>query len=143
MWLISEHFAEPCMIKIHNDPWWSMGLMKWLQEKKPMSKTKRKNAWTLLCQCKDSFSKGFSVRSGLSYKRKLKIRRVGKNVKINSKYYQGKVLCSIFRKDIPFLYFNDFYRVKPHQEKATSHTTGKKYYFIPSKNEDSSSAHNK
>ena len=44
------------------------------------------------------------------------------NVKINTKYYQEKVLRQIFIEEIRFLYPNDFHRVKLHQDKVTSHT---------------------
>ncbi|GBM51342.1 hypothetical protein AVEN_110799-1 [Araneus ventricosus] len=53
----------------------------------------------------------------------IKIKKSGKNVKINSTYYQEKVLHPIFTEEIPFLYPNDFQRVKLHQDKAASHTS--------------------
>lgn len=82
-----------------------------------------KNVQTWFRQCKESFSKGFMIVAGFSYNGKLKIRRVEKNVKINSSYYQEKVLRPIFTEEIPLLYPNDFQRVKLHQDKATSHTS--------------------
>lgn len=47
----------------------------------------------------------------LSYNGKLKIRRVGKNVKMNFSYNQENALRLIFIEKIPFPYFNDFQRV--------------------------------
>ncbi|GBN62665.1 hypothetical protein AVEN_138367-1 [Araneus ventricosus] len=67
--------------------------------------------------------------------RVLKIRRVEKNIKNNSTYYPENVLRPIFREKIPFLYPNDFQRVKLHQDKATSHTSKSSTAF-PEKNED-------
>ncbi|GBO29915.1 hypothetical protein AVEN_208472-1 [Araneus ventricosus] len=65
-----------------------------------------------------------------SYNGKLKIRRVKKNVKINSTYYQENFLRPIFTEEIPFLYPNDFQRVKLHQVKATSHTSKRTTAFL-------------
>lgn len=72
---------------------------------------------------KESFAKGFMVITGFSYNGKLKIRKVEKNVKINSDYYQKYVLTPIFKEDIPSLYPNNLHCVKFHQDKATSHTS--------------------
>ena len=61
---------------------------------------------------------------------KLKLRRVGKNAKINSMYYQKDVLRPIFTEEIPFLYLDDFYKVKLHQGKATCHTSKSTSAFL-------------
>ncbi|GBM73022.1 hypothetical protein AVEN_66234-1 [Araneus ventricosus] len=50
------------------------------------------------------------IVAGFSYNGKLKIRKSGKNVKINSTYYQEKGLRS-------------FQRVRLHKDKFTSHTS--------------------
>ncbi|GBM55268.1 hypothetical protein AVEN_272339-1 [Araneus ventricosus] len=65
-----------------------------------------------------------------SYNGKLKIRRAEKNVKINSTYYQEKVLRPIFTEEISCLYPNDFQRVKLHQDKATSRTSKSTIAFL-------------
>ena len=56
-------------------------------------KEKTKN-FPLFKESKESFSKGFMTVVGFSYKHKKKVRKVDKNVKINSKYYQEHVLTS-------------------------------------------------
>ena len=71
---------------------------------------------------KKSFSKGFMIVAWFSYSGKLKIRRVKKNVKINSKYYQKKVFRPIFTKEIPLPDSNNFHRVKFHEDRATNDT---------------------
>ncbi|GBN79439.1 hypothetical protein AVEN_138680-1 [Araneus ventricosus] len=65
-----------------------------------------------------------------SYSRKLKIRRVEKNVKIYSTYYQEKVLRLLFTEELPFIYPNHLQRVKLHQDKATSHTSKSTTAFL-------------
>lgn len=52
---------------------------------------------------------------------KLTLKKVAKNVKINSDYYQRYILDPIFREEIPALYNNDIRNVFFHQDKATSH----------------------
>ena len=42
----------------------------------------------------------------------IKNKKSGENVRINSMYYREKVLCLKFTEEIPFLYPNDFNRVK-------------------------------
>ena len=66
-------------------------------------------------------SKVFILVTGLSYNVKLKTRKVGENVKIQSKYNQDNTLHPIFTKGILFLYTSDFHRVKIHQKKTASH----------------------
>ncbi|GBO46880.1 hypothetical protein AVEN_39946-1 [Araneus ventricosus] len=77
----------------------------------------------------------------LSYNGKLKIRRVKKSVKINSTYYQEKVLRPIFTEEIPFLYPNDFQRVKLHQDKDASHTSKSTTAFLEKMKTDTGIAH--
>lgn len=74
-------------------------------------------------QCKDSFSKGFMVTAGYCYKGKLEIRKVPKNVKVNSLHYQRTVLDPIYRRELPALYGREVTRVRLHQDKASSHTS--------------------
>lgn len=59
-----------------------------------------------------------TIVGGFSYNRKLKIRRVEKNVKINSSYCQEKVSRPIFVEEIPSLCPNYFERVKLQQDKT-------------------------
>ncbi|GBN23068.1 hypothetical protein AVEN_233990-1 [Araneus ventricosus] len=55
---------------------------------------------------------------------------MGKNVQINSTYYQEKVLRPIFTEEIPFFYPNDCQRVKLQQDKTTSHTSKSTTAFL-------------
>ena len=63
------------------------------------------------------------VVAGVSYNGKLKIRKVERNVKINSEYYQQRILTPIFEEEIPELYGNSVNKVYFHQDKASSHTS--------------------
>jgi len=73
-----------------------------LQQKRAIYYHKRgeKNLSTWFKESKESFSKGFMIVADFSYKGKLKIKRVEKNVKINSKYYQEHILSPIFLNEI-------------------------------------------
>ena len=71
---------------------------------------------------KEKFSKGFMVVAGYCARGKLKIHRVGKNVKVNAVYFQEKVMDPIFDQDIPRLYGDDSSKVWIHMDKASSHT---------------------
>lgn len=76
------------------------------------------------------------VIAGFSKNGKLKIRKVEKNVKINSDYYQKYVLTPIFKKYIPSLYPNNLQCVKFHQDRASSHTsTSTALFFVKMRNE--------
>ena len=44
-----------------------------------------------------------------------------------------KVLCLIFTGEIPFLYPNDFLRMKFYQDKTTSHTSKSTTAFLEKK----------
>lgn len=70
-------------------------------------------------ECRESFPKGFMVIAGYCYKGQLAIRRVAKNVKVNSLYYQSNVLDQIYNTDIPGLYGVDTNKVWLHQDKAS------------------------
>lgn len=74
-------------------------------------------------ECRESFSKGFMVIAGYCSKGKLQIRKVEKNVKVNSLYYQTNVLDPIYHTEIPALYGTDANMVWLHQDKASSHTS--------------------
>jgi hypothetical protein len=80
-------------------------------------------------ECKETFSKGFMVVAGYCHNGKLEIRRVAKNTKINSTYYQTNVLAPLFTQEIPNLYGVEKNKVWLHQDKASSHTskTTRKY----------------
>ena len=133
MCLNAEHYEEPYVKiisqknkkEIHSEPWWNMGLSKWVQQKEVYlsSKTKRKHLLSWFFQCKESFSKRFIIVTGFSYRRKLKMKKRGGNVKFNSKYYRDKVLTSIFTEEIPFLYLGDFHAFKLHQGTEWSRTS--------------------
>ncbi|GBM27937.1 hypothetical protein AVEN_146159-1 [Araneus ventricosus] len=60
----------------------------------------------------------------------IKNKKSGGNVKIESTYYQEKVLRPIFAEEIPLLYPNDFQRVKLHQDKAPSRTSKSTTAFL-------------
>ena len=77
----------------------------------------------------ESFPKSFMVTAGYSYNGKLTIRRVHKNVKVNSAYYQTNVLTPIFRTQIPALYGADSNKVWLHQNKASSHKSASIRHF--------------
>jgi hypothetical protein len=81
-------------------------------------------------ESKESFSKGFMVIAGISYNGKIKIRKIDKNVKINSAYYQTNVLTPIYKEDIPSLYANNLEKVELHQDKASSHTSKSTAIFL-------------
>lgn len=74
-------------------------------------------------QCKENFSRGFMIVSGYCHKVKLEIRRVEKNAKINSLYYQTNVLDPLYRSEVPALYGTQATSVWIHQDKASSHTS--------------------
>ncbi|GBN30660.1 hypothetical protein AVEN_237540-1 [Araneus ventricosus] len=64
------------------------------------------------------------IVTGFLLQWEIKNKKSGKNVKINSSYYQEKILRPIFTEEIPFLYPNDFPpRVKLHQDETTSRTS--------------------
>lgn len=67
---------------------------------------------------------------GFSYNGKLKIKRVEKNVKINSKYYQEHILSPIFLNEIPSLYPQCHQSVELNQDKACSHTSKSTVNFL-------------
>ncbi|GBL89123.1 hypothetical protein AVEN_255253-1 [Araneus ventricosus] len=73
-------------------------------------------------------SKGFVIVAGFSYNGKLKMRRMEKNVQINSTYYQEKVLRPILTEKHLFIPIT--FRVKLHQDKATSHTSKSTTAFV-------------
>ena len=71
----------------------------------------------------ESFAKDFTFITGYSYNRKLKVKKVEKNVKINWDYHQKYILTPIFKEEIPPLYPNNLHSVKFHQDKDPSHTS--------------------
>jgi hypothetical protein len=81
-------------------------------------------------ESREGFPKGFMVVAGFSYNGKLTIRKIEKNAKINSKYFQDKILTPIFEKDIPSLYPMDLDKVELHQDKASSHTSKSTALFL-------------
>lgn len=89
-----------------------------------------KNFQRWYTECRESFSKGFMVVAGYSYRGKLKIHRVNKNTKINSTYYQDNVLTPIYTKDVPALYGTMSNKVFIHQDKASSHTSKSTRQFL-------------
>ena len=63
------------------------------------------------------------IVTGFCYEGKLLVRRIPKNTKINSTYYQDNVLRPLFEEEIPKLYGNRSNCVYLHQDKASSHTS--------------------
>ena len=70
------------------------------------------------------------IVAGFAYNGKLKIRRVDKNVKINSTYYQKHILLPFFKHEIPSLYPQCHQSVGLHQDKASSHTSQSTVNFL-------------
>jgi hypothetical protein len=71
----------------------------------------------------ESFPKGFMVMAGFSYQGKLKLRKIERNTKINSVYYQNNILSPIFKEEIPNLYGSETCNVVFHHDKAPSHVS--------------------
>ena len=73
---------------------------------KYLSKEKRRKKYfvTWFKQSKESFSKEFVIVADFSYKGKVKMIKIDKNVKIISNYYQEHILTPIFKYKIPDLY---------------------------------------
>ena len=69
----------------------------------------------------ESFAKDFTFITGYSYNRKLKVKKVEKNVKINWDYHQKYILTPIFKEEILSFCANILPYVKFHQDKAQSH----------------------
>ena len=81
-------------------------------------------------ECRESFSKGFMIIAAFCYNGKLIIQRVEKKAKVNSVYYQEKVLSSIYFDEIPSLYGSEINNVRIHQDKASSHTSTWTLWFL-------------
>ncbi|UYV60750.1 PDE2A [Cordylochernes scorpioides] len=88
-------------------------LSKWVEKSRPI--------W--LKECAESYPKGVIVACGISYEGKLKIRKVERNAKINSEYYQNNLLEPKFLNDIPSIYGKQSNKVWFHHDNATSHTS--------------------
>ena len=82
-----------------------------------------KNIGSWFRHCTENFPQGFMVAAGVSYKGKLKIRKIEKSAKVNYVYYQTNILTPIFTEDIPSLYGNKVTKVWFHHDKASSHTS--------------------
>jgi hypothetical protein len=81
-------------------------------------------------ESRESFPKGFMIVAGFGYNGKLTIRRIEKNAKINSSYYQEHILKPIFYEEIPNLYPGLCDKVEVHQNKASSHTSASTLQFL-------------
>ena len=81
-------------------------------------------------ECAESSPKGFMIATGISHKGKLKIRRIEKNAKINSEYYQRNILIPIFKEDIPHLFGTDTPNVIFYHDKASSHVSWSTVNFL-------------
>ncbi|UYV76528.1 hypothetical protein LAZ67_14000994 [Cordylochernes scorpioides] len=81
-------------------------------------------------ECAESYPKGFMVACGISYEGKLKIRKVERNAKINSEYYQNNILEPIFLNDIPSIYGKQSNKVWFHHDNATSHTSSSTQAYL-------------
>ncbi|GFV54757.1 uncharacterized protein TNCV_3844761 [Trichonephila clavipes] len=77
--------------------------------------------WLRLCTVK--FLKEFRISCKTSNNGKLKIKKVSSKAKINSLYYQKKILEPIFEEEIQTLYGKDIYKVGFHVDKVPSHTS--------------------
>ena len=95
-----------------------------------IKKRGKKDYETWFKESRESFPKGFMVAAGFSYNGKLTIKRIEKNAKINSIYYQEKILTPIFKEEIPSLYPFDLYKVELHQDKASSQTSKSTAIFL-------------
>ena len=60
--------------------------------------------------------------TGFSNKGRKKVKKIDKNVKINSKYYQEHVLTPVSEYEISELYSQFYQWVELHQDKSSSHT---------------------
>lgn len=58
----------------------------------------------MIPKSKETFSKGFMIVAGFVCNGKLKIKRMKKNVEINSTYFQEYILFPISKYENPFLY---------------------------------------
>ncbi|UYV69955.1 SETMAR [Cordylochernes scorpioides] len=81
-------------------------------------------------ECAESYPKGFMVACSISYEGKLKIRKVERNAKINSEYYQNNILEPIFLNDIPSIYGKQSNKVWFHHDNATSHTSSSTQAYL-------------
>ena len=70
------------------------------------------------------------IIAGFCYNGKLIIRRVEKKAKVNSVYYQEKILSPIYLDEIPSLYGSEMNNVWIHQDKASSHTSTSTLRFL-------------
>ncbi|UYV63372.1 NDST1 [Cordylochernes scorpioides] len=70
------------------------------------------------------------VACGISYEGKLKIRKVDRNAKINSEYYQNNILEPIFLNDIPSIYGKQSNKFWFHHDNATSHTSSSTQAYL-------------
>ena len=70
------------------------------------------------------------IIAGFCYNGKFIIRRVEKKDKVNSVYYQEKVLSPIYFDEIPSLYGSEMNNVWIHQDKASSHTSTSTLRFL-------------
>ena len=92
-----------------------------------LSQKWRKNFTTWLKEFKERFSK---VVTGFSYKDKIKVKIVDKNVKINFKYCQKHILTPIFKYGIADLNPECHQTVELHRDKARSHTSQSRIPFL-------------
>ena len=70
------------------------------------------------------------IIAGFCYNGKLIICRVEKKAKVNSVYYQEKVLSPIYFDEIPSLYGSEMNNVWIHQDKASSHASTSKLRLL-------------
>ena len=99
-------------MEMHNDPWRNLGLYEWMNQINKQKKSiyylkkREKECGNLVSSRKRKFQEGtYVIVAWFSYNEKLKIKTVRKNVKINSKFYQEKVLSPIFTEKISFFIF--------------------------------------
>ena len=70
------------------------------------------------------------IVASFSYKGRKKIKKIDKNVKINSKCYQEHVLTPVFKYEIPDFYSHFHQCIELHQDKASSHALQSAIAFL-------------
>ena len=101
-----------------------MGLLKWLKKSLFIIENEEKKIYNPVYVIAKKVSVGeFMIIARFCYNEDIKIRRVEKNVKFNSMYYQEKFLRPIKIEEFLFLHPNDIHSVNIHNDKTKSQTS--------------------